>query len=289
MNYARLQNDVQEIKAAIEEAITTNAYRGRKFGDGVDAKNALIRSSTLIMRIHETAKMGLADALSRAGIDHTVQPPIAQNSPELDVWGLLKKKTQDIVLLSAKHQPRAELIKDGPLSGEYDLLGKDATANAIVVGVRSQLSSVDKNFDTLMERAFAETTNLRMRHPDLVMGEVYMLAVREYDDKAMRANQVRWKPGFTNVPRFITLFNAMSGRKEPTDLSETYKYERSALVLVDFSTNPVTVFRSQEDLISAGVLNRAARCDYSNLTPESFSDGIVESYLLRHNITRPAR
>ena len=55
------------------------------------------------------------------------------------------------------------------------------------------MSSVAKNFDTLMERAFAETLNLRLRLPGLVMGEVYVPPIVEYDDVAMRTNRVAWK------------------------------------------------------------------------------------------------
>jgi hypothetical protein len=214
---------------------------------------------------------------------------VGQREPEASVWGLLKKKKQDLVALAEKFPRHRELIEIGPLEGEYDALGKAATARAIVVGVRSQLSSVNKNFDTLMERAFAETTNLRMRHPDLVMGEVYLLAVREYDDRAMISGRVEWKAGYSNVPRFISIFNAMSGRVDPGDPTETYKYEESALVLVDFSTNPVTIFRTTEELKSARVIPNKYKGDYTGLSPETFSDRIVSSYLQRHDIARRAR
>ena len=36
-----------------------------------------------------------------------------------------------------------------------------------------------------LERTFAETMNLRFRHPQLVMGEVYLLAVKDYDEQSM--------------------------------------------------------------------------------------------------------
>ena len=84
------------------------------------------------------------------------------------------------------------MIKDGPLEVTINSIGKEQSENAIVIGVRSQLSSVEFFFDTLMERAFAETLNLRLRLPKLVMGEVYLLPVVEYDDQAMKENRIAW-------------------------------------------------------------------------------------------------
>jgi hypothetical protein len=78
---------------------------------------------------------------------------------ELKVTGLLKAKDQDICFTVDEH--KEEKIKTGVEAGSTDPVGFHATNRALVVGVRSQLSSVAKNFDTLVERAFAETLNLR--------------------------------------------------------------------------------------------------------------------------------
>lgn len=200
----------------------------------------------------------------------------------MDVWGLLKKKKQDVVILIGDARPALDLITEGPLIGEFDKLGVAATKGAIVIGVRSQLSSVDKNFDTLMERAFAETMNLRLRHPHLVMGEVYLLAVKDYDEQAMKRNQIAWKQRFTNIERYISIFNGISHRNDHLDIRESYKYERSALLLVDFSQNPPKVYTTKEELQSDGIVSQSFAGDYCGLSPRNYAADILDKYNERH-------
>lgn len=52
---------------------------------------------------------------------------------------------------------------DGILKGERDKYGFEFTEHTLSVNVRSQLSSIAKNFDTLYERTFAEAINLHLR------------------------------------------------------------------------------------------------------------------------------
>ena len=52
------------------------------------------------------------------------------------------------------------------------------------------MSSLAKNSDTLFERTFAEAQNLHMRYPDIVLGEVYLIPVHEYDDDMVKRGTV---------------------------------------------------------------------------------------------------
>ena len=286
MNIELLQIKIQEIKNEINQTVLTNRFTKATGeiiikNDGLEAREALIRSEQLIQKIHEVAKISLFNELINRNInDFQVHPPINRSSPELDVWGLLKKKKQDVVILF--QHPTREQITEGPLIGSFDLLGREATRNSIVVGVRSQLSSIDKNFDTLMERAFAETMNLRLRHPELIMGEVYMLPVREYDEQAMRNNNIVFKNRSTNIEKFISIFNGISGRVNHNNIHESYKYEKSALILVDFSTNPVRIFRNLDELKEEGIVSRNYNENYDLLAPQNFASGLINSYLQRH-------
>ncbi len=231
-----LQKAVKEIKVNLNLVVENAEYKEKPYRNGLEAKTAFIRSETLIQKIHEVIKVSIHEELKRQKIRHVIHPPIGNRSPELNVWGLLKKKKQDIVILFNNQNP--EMIKKGPLKGQCDELGKRASETAIVIGVRSQLSSIAKNFDTLMERAFAETLNLRLKYPSLVMGEIYLLAVREYDEQQMKENRIAWKSKYTKVEKFISIFNAMSQRKNFNKIYDAYKYERSTLLLVDFSSEP---------------------------------------------------
>lgn len=254
-----LAKAVEEIKEDIDFAVKNSSFKnaqgdiqthnakGEKFENGLKAREALIRSEKLIQKIHELVKVSLNKELQDDGFTgFNMHPPLGKPSPEKDVWGLLKKKKQDVVVLF--EEAMKEKIIEGPLKGDYDLLGKKSTKNSIVIGVRSQLSSIDKNFDTLMERAFAETMNLRLRHTHLIMGEVYLIPVREYDEQEMKKNKIAFKAKLTNVEKFISIFNGISGRKDHNDILESYKYEKSALILVDFSKSPVKIYQTLDEL-----------------------------------------
>ena len=294
MDMNLLAKAIEEIKKDIDYAVKHSSFinsygevqthnsKGEKFENGLKAREALIRSEKLIQKIHELTKVSLDKELKNKGFsEYEIHPPLGQPSPEKDVWGLLKKKKQDVVILFK--QPSKEKITEGPLKGDYDLLGKEATKNSIVIGVRSQLSSIDKNFDTLMERAFAETMNLRLRHPYLIMGEVYLIPVKEYDEQAMKNNVISFKDKFTNVEKFISIFNGISDRQNHTDILESYKYEKSALILVDFSQSPVKVYTTIQELKEDGIVSQSFDGDYNLIAPQNFTKGLIKKYQIRHN------
>ena len=179
MRFDLLQTAVNEIKTELETAISTATYNGNQYANGHEAKEALIRSQNLILKIHEVVKISLLDEISKYRKDFTIFPPIGARSPEMAVYGLLKGKRQDVVVMFDDIPHNGNHIAEGPLAGFYDPVGKEKAEKSIVIGVRSQLSSVAKNFDTLMERSFAETLNLRLRLHNLIMGDVYLIPVVE--------------------------------------------------------------------------------------------------------------
>ena len=212
MNLNLLQVAINGMKQALEEAIETATFNGKHYDDGQAAKEALIRSQRLILPIHEVVKRSLAEELQRRKRRFEIHPSIGKSAPELKISGFIKAKDQDVVVLFDGDEAAAEEIQDGPLAGEKDEVGRRQSERSIVIGVRSQMSSVAKNFDTLMERAFAETLNLRLRLPELTMAEVYVLPVAEYDNAAMTNNEVAWKRRTVNVAKFIKTFLAITHR-----------------------------------------------------------------------------
>lgn len=281
MNLQQLTKALGQMKLELERAITTASFGGKRCTNGHEAKQALIRSSRLIVQIHEVVKQDLDQALASRGVPYKMHPALGRSSPELHVTGFIKKKKQDVVALVGNTQIRREIVDDGPLEGTEDALGRQASATAIVVSVRSQLSSVDKNFDTLMERAFAETLNLRLRMPELVMGEIYLLPIYEYDAEAMKKNQVVFGNKPVALEKFIRTFIGISGRR-PSETGELYKYERSALILGDFRKNPPMIYATPADLVQLGVDSALANM-YQGLTPQGFGDDIVSNHLQRHS------
>jgi hypothetical protein len=280
MNLVRLRQAIGEIKTDIERAITSASFNGGSCGDGQKAKEALIRSSRLIMKIHEVTKQSLDQVLRARYTPYSINPPLGQFSPELDVTGFIKKKKQDIVVLVGNTRKQREVVAEGPLEGTEDIIGKDVSETAIVIGVRSQLSSVAKNFDTLMERAFAETLNLRLRLPRLVMGEVYLLPVVEYDDDAMKNNRVAFKRQPIGLNKFIRTFYGISGRLA-NETNGFYKYERTALIIADFRQTPPQLCMTPDGLSRAGVTDDMVS-KFERLSPEGFASDIIRVHAERH-------
>jgi len=280
MNIDKLKQALSEVKVDIERAICTASFNGRTYDNGREAKKSLICSSRLILKIHEVVKESLHKKLAEIGSPYAIHPPLGNSSPELPVTGFIKKKKQDIVVLIDNISPKGETVVDGPLHGIKDPLGTKATNSSIVIGVRSQLSSVKKNFDTLMERAFAETLNLRLRFPSLVMGEVYLLPVFEYMDEPMKRNRVEFNKQPIPIDKFIRTFAGISGRSAGSS-GDIYKYERTALILADFRTDPPELCLTPSDLVRVGVNSEMAD-KYEQISPRNFASDIIDTHLLRH-------
>lgn len=280
MNLDLLQNAISEMKTNLETAIVTASYNGQAYPNGLQAKEALIRSQNLILKVHEVVKVSLLNEISHHRTDFSIYPPVGLRNPEMTVYGLLKGKKQDIVIMFNNLIDTRTQIAEGPLAGFYDPVGTEKAENSIVVAIRSQLSSVAKNFDTLMERAFAETLNLRLRLPDLIMGDVYVLPVMEYDDVLMKINQVGWKR--TPVHKFISTFLAISNRAAIKADPEIYKYERVALVLADFRENPPKIILSTEELKAGGFIPNSFPLLYEPLSPKNFAQDLYHMYRERH-------
>jgi hypothetical protein len=282
VNLGFLQETMAQFKKELELAITTATFGNKEYENGWAAKDALIKSQRLIMLAHEATKVSLHEELERRGRRHEIYPPIGKPSPELKITGFIKAKKQDVVVLLDGDRPSLEKIKDGHLEGEVDEVGKAVSERSMVVGIRSQMSSVGKNFDTLMERAFAETLNLRLRLPGLVMGEVYLLPVVEYDDKKMKSNRIAFNKGSVPVEKFIRTFLAISGRPPAQNGHELYKYERTALVLVDFRKSPPKVYLDLDELKRDGHVSADFARDFHALSPRAFAAEFVKTHELRH-------
>lgn len=283
MRFDLLQAAVNEMKSELESAIKTATYNDNRYPNGQEAKEALIRSQNLILKIHEVVKVSLLDELSRYRTDFSIFPPIGARSPEMTVYGLLKGKRQDVVVMFDDIPDNGVHISEGPLTGSYDPVGHEKAEKSIVIGVRSQLSSIAKNFDTLMERSFAETLNLRLRLPNLVMGDVYLIPVVEYDDVLMKRNQVGWKRDTIAIDKFISTFLAISGRSSRKSDPEIYKYERVALVVVDFRQNSPKIFLTTDELKQGGFVSHDFSKRYEPLSPVNFVQDIIEIYKQRHS------
>ena len=271
----QLEGALSVTRKILEDAITTSSYGGDRKKNGQEAKNAAIRSSGPIQQLHGIIAESIYKNLVALGLKPSVWPPLGATSPELKVTGLLKAKDQDISFTVDQHVK--EQINTGVEAGRIDPIGLNATNRALVVGVRSQLSSLAKNFDTLVERAFAETLNLRLRAENITLGEVYLIPLREFDDESLKNNRWGLKQTLIDLPKFARIFNAITDpnyRKNPTDL---YKYNATMLLVADLSSKNVKILWDENDV--AEHFGEQIASDMKPLLPCHFIQRISEAYI----------
>ncbi len=264
-NLIQLQEAINNFKNLIENSIIVN---------GVQGKTAMIRSSLPILNIHEAVKSELV----RAGINNNlIFPPLNARSPELKLAGTMKQKDQDICVAPDDISPTQEILSGGLLDRTVDIYGVDYTERILCINVRSQISSIQKNFDTLYERTYAEAMNLHERCPNMCLGEVYMIAVPEYDDNLIKSNRVGFKRMQRSlVEKYIKSFQAINNRASNTDYY--YKYEKVCLLIVDFSHTPAKIYHTDNELIQDGLLNADAGVSYTGLSFGDFASDLVQIY-----------
>lgn len=266
----QLTNCLVQIKQRFEDAITTG---------GRSKVHSLIRSHGIIEILHEYIK----NSLVACGVSaRKVYPPVGSSSPEVQMIGFLKKKKQDITVLPS--HPRRSLVQEGVLVGLEDTVSREIMDRSITINVRSQLSSLGKNFDTLYERTFAEALNLHLRAPNLIMGEVYLVPLVGYDPDAMSRRRVRFHE---SLPfKYIPAFGILNGRSPNQD---AYKYERLALMIVDFRDDPPTIIDTLSPFVQNGSVSRQRALQFSlaSMSVTDFAPDILEIYRSRHRNLQP--
>lgn len=268
---AFIDTQLLEFKRLIEDSIITGGAKG---------KESMIRSSGLINLIHDAVKY----EFMQAGVNHNnIYPHFGNTKPELKMAGFLKQKNQDVCIVPSNIEKTPTIIDWGPLAFESknDPYGFEYSTNTLVINVRSQMSSLAKNSDTLFERTFAEALNLHIRYPNIVLGEVYLIPVHEYDDNLVKRNQVGFRDRQTNIEKYISFFNSINNR--PTG-GDAYAYERCALLIVDFNCPQPYLFRNSDELKRAGFISQSFDIEYASLNFHDFVGDILNIYAERYNI-----
>lgn len=268
---AFIDDQLLRFKELIENSIITGGAQG---------KESMIRSSALINLIHDAVKKSFIEAGVRPS---NIYPHFGETKPELKMAGFLKQKDQDICIVPSNIRKSLTPINWGPLAFENktDYYGFEYSTNTLVINVRSQMSSLAKNSDTLFERTFAEALNLHMRYPEIVLGEVYLIPVHEYDDDLVKRNSVGFKNRQTNVEKYISFFNSINNR--PTGGAD-YAYERCALLIVDFNRPKPYLFNNSAELKRAGYISQGFTIEYADLNFQNFVRDILNIYSSRYDI-----
>ncbi len=193
-----------------------NIYEAKIQKSGKKGKTSAIRSSALINVIHDSVKHELIDHNVDAA---QIKPKLGEVSPESKLSGYYKQKKQDVCVEPKNIRQTGQTISWGPMASERltDQYGEEYTKNILVINIRSQLSSIAKNTDTLFERTLAESLNLHKKYPDIVLGEVYLIPTHEYDESAMDNHEIgeriQFAQNHTNIAKYISfLKNSLTAK-----------------------------------------------------------------------------
>ena len=254
---------LRKIKIDFDSAILSAQFNGKSYANGNKAKAALICSQRIINYIHEFIK----NEFKRCGVPpQMIFPPIGTSKPEIKIKGFLKSKNQDVAII-----PLERLI---PLANTM----LPELEQILCVNIRSQLSSLSKNIDTLYERTFAEPLNLHLSYPNQCLGEVYLIPTHEYDDKAMLQNRVIYK-SVSKIENYIQLFQAINNRRDTN--KDEFKYERVCLLIADFRQETPKLYNSMEELKNSNLVPQNSTVSLENLTIKNFAEDLLAIYAER--------
>lgn len=271
-NLISLQDSLELIKSMIENSIIEKGESGKK---------SVINSSRTINILHEVVKSGL---IAENVNPNLIRPIMGTSKPEVRVAGFLKYKTQDVCVFPNHLKPVSQKIDFyGLHTGKVDVYGELFSEHILSVNLRSQLSSLSKNKDTMFERTYAEPLNLHRRLPKMVLGEVYLISARELNSNSVKQHKVNYKSistsSKTSLQEYIFGFSALNKRAYQGD--DYFKYERVSLLIVDFSCNPVKIYESVEELKRDGFLPDEASCSLEGLTYNNFIKDLLDIYETR--------
>ena len=156
---------------------------------------ASVRSQAFINYLHDFCIL----ELNKVGIDNDK----FQILKEATIYGSHKSKNVDVAVIENINGPQ------------------------IIIGIRSQMSSVAKNLLTYYEEIIGDCISLHDRFPMAVLCYVYLLPKHPIKDGLNET---------VNLERAEKLFERISGRNDWRDTKD--KYEHFAFLKVDFKSDP---------------------------------------------------
>lgn len=203
-----------------------------------------VRGSNFIFPLHKYCVSQLVEKIS---------PNILQSISLGDMARPTGKPHYPRVPIEAK---KFQIMQEATLFGSHKNKDTDivishyANGPQIVIGVRSQMSSIGKNIENYYEGIIGECISLHDRFPMATIGYVYLLPTQPI------------KPGLSedvNLEKAESLFEKITGRSDWRDAHD--KYEHFAFLKVDFTKNPPELLQTKE-----------------NLQIETFFDKLIETH-----------
>ena len=125
--------------------------------------------------------------------------------------------------------------------------------------------------------------NLHTIYKNIVLGEVYLIPVYEYNEADAKNNIVSFSNRKTNLAKYISFFSAINNRIDKED--DEYKYERCALLVVDFSKEKPVIYNTTEELKRDGLIDNDFDLELEDISFLSFAEDILKKYGERFDLS----
>lgn len=169
------------------------------------------------------------------------------------------KKTREITVLQEASIYGSHKAKD------VDVAVVDPVAGPLLlVGVRSQMSSIGKNVLTYYQDIIGEAVSLQERLPLSVHAYAYLHPISDNpnDDSASK----------DQIKRYARMYSAITGRDDRLAKAVAGRYDQFAYLAVDFTKSPPVI---RDDVVAEGANGEDLRIG-------TFVDRIVETFNRRH-------
>lgn len=205
---------------------------------------AAVRGQHFIKTLHGHIAHELGTRLSKSAKQLGVQV-----QEESKVFGSHKTKDVDIAIIH-------------PTSGPL-----------VLVGVRSQMSSVGKNVLTYYQDIVGEAVSLQDRFPMTLHAYAYLHPLTYTDEKKVSGGNAALGNVVTpDHARYARMYSAITGRDDRLYKQLTGIYDEFAYLVVDFESSPALL---RDDVVVAAVPE-------IDLSIETFVDRIVDRYKRRN-------
>lgn len=155
-----------------------------------------VRGQGFIKKLHKTIRNELERRLCKSAVARGIRV-----GEEITIYGSYKAKDVDIAIYD-------------PYSGPL-----------VLVGVRSQMSSIGKNVLTYYQDIAGEAVSLQARFPMAVTAYAYLHPLNYFDKNSKKS---------TDYIRYARLYAALSGRDDKMYRHISGIYDHFAYMLVDF-------------------------------------------------------
>lgn len=143
----------------------------------------------------------------------------------------------------------------------------------VLVGVRSQMSSVGKNVLTYYQDIVGEAVSLQERYPMTIHSYAYLHPYSFIEERAAtKTKPARQEVVTPDHTRYAKMYRAIAGRDDKLYRTVSGIYDEFAYLVVDFEKSPA--------LLRDDIVNTAS--PDTDLSIETFVDRIVDTYKRRN-------